>query len=564
MRASDTLSTALHKLQERAHVARIGADAADTFTALSTELDQILTEVTERESALREQNQALRVSQASLIVSHNRYLELFDRAPVCYFTVTSEGVILDANLAAATHLGVAREQLVGQPLVTFVAPASQATLQRHLHRALSTDWRNGSDLTFLRADGSALELYLETTTLPGERTEAESLLLAAVDITGRKEAERALRASEEKYRTLFDDCRDGILALDEHWDIVDANASACRSFGLPLRELARHPLSMLFPAEFGDAQLALLRGEAVATEPRLRELWMHGSEGRLLLVETSLTAGAGAQGRSYQLVLRDVTSRRATDAERHAREREDHTLDALARLSGATAHDFGNVLTAVHGLASAMAGDVAEDAVLREDLDAILAASQRGCDLTRALAGFARKELPRHQTVRLAQVVRDVCFLARRDASEAVPFTLDLDEDLVVEGDAEQLGRALGHVLQNALDVTPDGGCVAISLDRVRSRRDPSREVASLRIVDSGEGLDAETRAHAFEPFFTTKRDRTALGMGLAHAYRLVHNHAGTIDLENAPERGAVVTIELPLPRRANVEERPAPAWKRS
>jgi C4-dicarboxylate-specific signal transduction histidine kinase len=116
----------------------------------------------------------------------------------------------------------------------------------------------------------------------------------------------------------------------------------------------------------------------------------------------------------------------------------------------------------------------------------------------------------------------------------------DGDSPETLRADAEQLGRALRNVIQNALDAME--GCPVRELS-VGVRADGGRVV--FRVRDSGPGFPPDVLRKAFEPYVTTRRDRGGTGLGLAIAERIVAEHGGTIAADNVPGGGAVVTIAI-------------------
>lgn len=233
-------------------------------------------------------------------------------------------------------------------------------------------------------------------------------------------------------------------------------------------------------------------------------------------------------------------------------------LQALGQLSGGIAHDFNNLLGVVlanttHLQGLQKQGPIADDR-LRASLADIETASRRAVDLTRQLLAFARSGQRRHETVSLASVVEDAERLLRRTLHRSIELETRVEEDITVVGDPSQLLQILMNLCINAGDAMPEGGGLSIE---VRRASHPEvdlggtdllthGDVAALRVIDEGLGMDAGVRARVFEPFFTTKPRGKGTGLGLATVHAIVRDHGGHIRVES--ESGEGTTFEVLLP----------------
>ena len=150
---------------------------------------------------LEMQNEELRRTQEELELSRSRYFDLYDLAPVGYFTLSEKGLILEANLTAAKLLGVARSALVKQPLSRFILPQDQDTYYLHRKALLETGAPQAWELRLLKKEAGPFWAQVEATTAPG--VDGAPVCRAVVsDITERKlEAEKRAKV-ETQYRQL--------------------------------------------------------------------------------------------------------------------------------------------------------------------------------------------------------------------------------------------------------------------------------------------------------------------------------------------------------------------------
>ncbi|MEK6654532.1 MAG: PAS domain S-box protein, partial [Thermodesulfobacteriota bacterium] len=162
---------------------------------------QLLHELRVHQIELEIQNEELRRAQAELEASRARYFDLYDLAPVGYFTVSEQGLIIEANLTAAGLLGVARGALVKQPLTRFILPEDQGIYYRHCeHLFFKTGAPQVCEMRMLRADAAPFWARLEATTAQDGESGAPVCRTVVSDITGRKRAEEKLQESLEQLR----------------------------------------------------------------------------------------------------------------------------------------------------------------------------------------------------------------------------------------------------------------------------------------------------------------------------------------------------------------------------
>jgi two-component system cell cycle sensor histidine kinase/response regulator CckA len=219
-------------------------------------------------------------------------------------------------------------------------------------------------------------------------------------------------------------------------------------------------------------------------------------------------------------------------------------LDAIGRLAGGVAHDFNNMLTAIIGMSTLVRDALEDDSPLREDLDEILNAAQRGGELTSQLLAFARKRASTPKIVELnGLVVRLDRMLRRLIGADIELVTLPAEEPLPVLVDPGLFEQVIVNLALNARDAMPSGGKLTLALVLQDGGEGQSRWV-QLEVADTGVGMSPEVCARVFEPFFTTKPRGT--GLGLASSYGVITQAGGELLVESVPGVGSVFRIMLP------------------
>ena len=374
----------------------------------------------------------------------------------------------------------------------------------------------------------------------------------------RRQAEAALRASEERFRALVENSSDALMLIDAEGRVTYVAPSSQRHLGwAPDEMLGKSIFDFLHP---DDRELAGVRmaealqrpGETVTAELRFKH-----ADGAWRIME-----GVGVNRLSDPSVgaiivnARDITERRKLEDQL----RQAQKMEAVGQLAGGVAHDFNNLLTAILGYCNLMIDDIPKEDPLRQDLAEIKAAGERAAALTRQLLAFSRRQILQPQVVDVNALVRQMEKLLRRLISEDVELVTALAPDLpAIRVDPASIEQVLVNLAVNARDAMPKGGRLTIEtatveLDAGYVATHPSVTPGwhvMLAVSDTGEGMDAATRARIFEPFFTTKEQGKGSGLGLATVYGIVKQSGGWIWVYSEPGHGT--TFKVYFPRVAEV-----------
>jgi two-component system, cell cycle sensor histidine kinase and response regulator CckA len=253
-------------------------------------------------------------------------------------------------------------------------------------------------------------------------------------------------------------------------------------------------------------------------------------------------------------ISEDITDRKKmeqTEAELY----RSRNIEALGRLAGGVAHDFNNLITGILGVTVGLKESADTTPAQQQELDEILKAGERAAALTRQLLAFGRRQISAARPLLVNDVIRGIQPLLRRLIGADVDIQYDLSPQLgPCRLDPGQLEQVILNLVLNARDAMPTGGRVRIvtcmrslsTEDLVQHPELKSGEYINIIVADNGQGMDAETCAHAFEPFYTTKPKAKGTGLGLATTYGIIKQNGGEIRLESTLGHGTTVRILLP------------------
>ena len=234
-------------------------------------------------------------------------------------------------------------------------------------------------------------------------------------------------------------------------------------------------------------------------------------------------------------------------------------LAAVGMLAAEVAHEIGTPLNVVSGRAEILARIVGPDHPERRHLDVIIKQTERISGIIRALLDYTRPRRPNLRPEAPVAIIGRVADLVlERSRRRGVRIALDLPVGLPqVPADADQLQQLFLNLLLNALDASPQGETVHVTVGPdpvlpaeeragiVRGKADGP--TLAFHIVDAGKGLTADQLDHVFEPFFSTKVQGQGTGLGLPIVEQIVRAHRGEIEMLSIPGRGTEVIVRLPV-----------------
>jgi two-component system cell cycle sensor histidine kinase/response regulator CckA len=372
--------------------------------------------------------------------------------------------------------------------------------------------------------------------------------------------------AEEFFRAVIESTADGILVVGHQGQVLSSNRRFAEIWHLPEEVLAtrddeRMVASVLEQLVDPDAFLKKIQELYLSPEQRLDLLRF--KEGRVIeRFSTPFMETGELAGRVWS--FRDVTERRRAEEDRRLMEtriRDTQRLESLGVLAGGIAHDFNNMLVGILGNADLVLSLVQDRPQVRDLVGDIVEASKQAAGLCNELLAYSGKGNFVIQPVNLSEIVVDMTHLLELSISKQVEVRYDFTADLPpIDADVSQLRQVVMNLITNASDALRGNegvieiatGCARYGSEFLASTLIGSGLAAgdyvSLRVSDTGEGMDETTLAQIFEPFFTTKS--SGRGLGLASILGIMRGHGGTIRVESEVGRGSTFQVLFPVSSR--------------
>jgi PAS domain S-box-containing protein len=487
----------------------------------------------------------------------------FSMGPVILaVTRLASGRFVEVNERFLTTTGYTREEVLDRtPLEIglWVDPGERADGLRRLRegqpvREVEAEFRmkNGQIRTCLMSAG-LIELNGEA-----------CVLTALTDITERKQAEAALRESQDRLAGIVTSAMDAIITVDDHQRIVLFNRAAEQMFGYTAQELAGQSLERIIPVRFRLAHHRHIAqfGQTGVTNRAMGELGAISglrADGSEFPIEAAISQIEAAGHKLYTVILRDITSRKQAEQERAELLEREHAARAAAEAAvrvrdtfvSTAAHELKTPLTVLQGNIQLLQRRQSRAALLPEhDQRLLRIIGEQAARLNRLIDVML--DISRLQTGQLTimRAPLDISALVRRVADDIRPtlvqhtLSCDLpDTPLMVEGDELRLEQVLQNLLSNAVKYSPDGGSISVRAERQAER-------VCIAIADQGIGIPQANLPNLFKRFYRADnvdpQQISGMGIGLYVVRAIVELHGGQVGVVSAEAGGSTFTVCLP------------------
>ena len=388
---------------------------------------------------------------------------------------------------------------------------------------------------------------------------------------------RKLHASEERFRSIFEQGHVGVGVAELDGEIVAVNPALAKLVGFePDELLGRHYTELIRP-EDRESSLEGVRQLTESQRPTATvELRLRHKSAEVVWGMTTFLLIRDDSGSPLHLVVmvHDTTRWRQAEAEwARLREQLSHLqkMEAVGALAGGIVHDFNNLLGVIRGYVSLTRLRLRRDDPMQEPIGMIEQSAERAAELARELLLFSRREARKVKRLDLADIVSRVLKIVSQTFDRHIAIETHLTQGLPwIEGDPGELELAILNLCINARDAMPAGGTLTLETsatvlgreDLPRSALSAPGEYVRLVIRDTGVGMDPQVLERAFEPYFTTKEAGQGSGLGLAMVNAVVSQHGGFVRAQSQPGSGSEFSVSFPAATRPGEKSAEPPPAK--
>jgi two-component system sensor kinase FixL len=503
----------------------------------------------------------LRESEVALARSQAYSTAIVATAAEGIITLDAGGRLESFNRAAEEMFGYKASEVLGQDVSLLMPDCYRSAHTGYIERYTTTGegsiFGKGREVPARRKDGSIFPIYLAASEIlvDGDRCFAGILR----DISEQKAAEESLKATERRFRAVFDQRLQLVRILSTDGIVLEANQKSLDFAGLQRDGVIGRYLwdtpwwshSPELQQRLRDAVSSAAKGAAVqfeATCPR--------PNGNMATLDFSLRPITDNAGQVAFLVTEshDITEQKLAEEEaRHHRERIAHVsrLSTLGEMAAGIAHEINQPLTAISLFAQAgrrlvEAGNFEKmgDVCYKLNEHAL-----RASDVVERMQTMARQGESVKETVDCNDLIESAVRLAESEARiYDIQVEFEKGKDLPpVSVDGVQIQQVALNLLRNAMEAMLAANCCKEKSVAIRTRAHEENEI-EVTVTDCGFGVPQNSVAKLFTPFSTTKK--SGMGMGLSISQAIVRAHGGRIDFRNNEAGGATFWFTLPAAKR--------------
>ncbi|MFC1548613.1 PAS domain S-box protein [Candidatus Omnitrophota bacterium] len=509
----------------------VGIDSHDEIGELSRAFDKVTDglrnanaslEMLKRESVAHEE------TIGDLNKREEHFRRLFEQSNDAVFIYDMGGKIIDVNNKATEMLSYPKEILLKIPFLELQTE-EELTSSKRAKKTGDETTSVRFESKFVKSDGMVIDVGISSSCVDMKKGVMQALV---TNITERKRLEKALRESEEKFRTFMETANDLMYIASKDGYFTYVNGAMCSTLGYYKEEMIGMHVTEVFNqeslGEYKENQKELIRGGAILYEPiweTKNRVKIYG-EMRVSAIYDKDGEFDGSRG-----VLRDISERKKIEGSQR--------LAHLGKLAADVAHEVNNPVMVISGNAELALMEGVKDDKIKKTLNIIMEQCEQARSIIKRLLMFSKPSKGTFKEINIADAIDFVVSLVepqftRKKVRIIKKTGFSLPSVLV---DEKQIQEVFMNLLRNAADAMPDGGSITITTSLEGSR-------VRIDFTDSGEGITEENMKLILDPFFTTKEHGT--GLGLSVCYGILRSHGGDLRYTSEPGEGTTAIAILP------------------
>ncbi len=483
------------------------------------------------------------LAEKALIKSEKNYRIIFENTGTATVIIDNNRIISLANDKFIELAGYSRQEIHGKKKWTeFIHPDDFQQIKKQ-------EASNIYEFRFIDRNKNIRNIIVSINKIP----ESSKHIASFSDITKRKRAEDALKASQKRFLTVLNSIDATIFVLDmKTYKIIFMNKYMIECFGKD------HTGEFCWEAFRGEKSQCSHCNNHLLVDKNNHPTGVHTWQGENPVTDKWFLnydrAIEWEDGRLVKIqIATDITALKNMEKEL----RQVHKMESLGTLAGGIAHDFNNILFPIVGYAEMLLEEMPEDNIFRDSVEKIHSSSLRAKDLVKQILTFARHDLNEFKPMMIQPIIKEVLKFIRASIPASITIKQNISKNCgLIKADPTQIHQIVMNLATNAYHaMEKSGGKLSITLKETEIDQQNNFKTsdikpglyACLTIADTGVGMDKGIAEKIFDPFFTTKELGKGTGMGLSVVHGIVKNMNGAIQVKSELGYGSKFSIYLPV-----------------
>ncbi|NOQ96405.1 MAG: PAS domain S-box protein, partial [Desulfobacterales bacterium] len=494
--------------------------------------------------------------------SEEKYRTIIEGTEEGYFEIDLAGNLTFFNESLCKISGYSQGELKGMNYRDYATPETATKMYQVFNEIYRTKKpARVMDYEVVRKDGSAIVLGMSASLIQDATGEPIGFRGVVRDVTELKRAEEALRASEERYRTVLEANPDPVVVYDMEGKVMYFNPAFTEIFGWPLEEHLGKKMDLFVPEENWLETRMMIEKMLAGVGFSGIETRRYTKEGETIPVSISGSTYRDRDGHPVGSVntLRNISEQKKLEAQLQRAQK----MEAIGTLAGGVAHDLNNILSGLVSYPELLLMEIPQDSRLRRPILTIQNSGEKAAAIVQDLLTLARRGVATTEAVNLNHVISEYLHSPEYEKLELyhpeVQLKTNLETNLLpILGSPVHLSKTIMNLVSNAAEAMIDGGTILVStenryVDRPIRGYDHVKEgdYVTFTISDAGVGIPHKDIEKIFEPFYTKKvMGRSGTGLGMAVVWGTVKDHKGYIDVQSSEGKGTTFTLYFPITRK--------------
>lgn len=464
---------------------------------------------------------------------HQIYKSIIESSLDSIIATDEDHRITEFNKSAERLFGYVREEIIGEQVSVLYGDRGHYD---SVLRDMKINGYSENEVLNKRKNGELFYSYLSASAIRDDRGRITGYMGISKDITEKKQSDERIK----QLAAIIEMIPDSVIVINGDGKIIYWNQGATEMFLWTTQEVMYREISEFFSLTKYDLHTIVQTAENKRYWAGERTLNKRNGETLHSYCRVSMLNDAFDSTACYLFVSTDITEKKLQDQASAQHQR----MESLGRMAGSISHDLNNIFTPIILIVEMMKQDTSNPDV-KESLEKINSYMRKGTKLVNRVLELAngRVQSFNPEIINLKELIEEVLNLVRESIPDSVELlTTGCDKPVEIFGDPNQLFQVFLNLLINARDAMPEGGVLALHIEKSVMKGQSWIEV---KISDTGVGIKSEDLEKIFEPFFTTKRNGS--GIGLATVQSIVKQHGGFVNVNSKEGHGTTFVSYFPV-----------------